>query len=169
MAGSNIRAFTVSASGVTIKNLTIKNANYGGSGGATYFSSSGTVTGCNFTKNKATGNYSYGGAVHFSGSGIVINSNFDYNIVSEDGGAINMVSGTVSNCNFVNNSANSEGGAIRMYSGTVTDCNFVNNSAKIYGGAVFFGDIDGNGKMSNCIFTNNKVTGEDSRGVQFTF
>ncbi len=34
MAGSNIRAFTVSASGVTIKNLTIKNANYGGSGGA---------------------------------------------------------------------------------------------------------------------------------------
>ena len=91
MAGSNIRAFTVSASGVTIKNLTIKNANYGGSGGATYFSSSGTVTGCNFTKNKATGNYSYGGAVHFSGSGIVINSNFDYNIASEDGGAINMV------------------------------------------------------------------------------
>ncbi len=122
------------------------------------------MTGCNFTKNKATGNYSYGGAVHFSGSGIVINSNFDYNIASEDGGAINMVSGTVSNCNFVNNSANSEGGAIRMYSGTVTDCNFVNNSAKIYGGAVFFGDIGGNGKMSNCIFTNNKVTGEDSRG-----
>ena len=43
MAGSNIRAFTVTASGVTIKNLTIKNANYGGNGGAIYFSNSGTV------------------------------------------------------------------------------------------------------------------------------
>ena len=47
MAGSNIRAFYVSASGVTIKNLTIKNANYNGDGGAIYFSSSGTVTNCN--------------------------------------------------------------------------------------------------------------------------
>ena len=47
MAGSTIRAFYVSADGVTIKNLTIKNANYDGSGGAIYFSSSGTVINCN--------------------------------------------------------------------------------------------------------------------------
>lgn len=32
MAGTNIRAFTVSASDVTIKNLTIKNTNYNGKG-----------------------------------------------------------------------------------------------------------------------------------------
>ena len=51
MDGSNIRAFRVSASGVTIKNLTIKNANYDGDGGAIYFSSSGTVENCNFTDN----------------------------------------------------------------------------------------------------------------------
>ena len=42
MTGSNIRAFYVSASGVTIKNLTIINANYKGDGGAIYFSGSAT-------------------------------------------------------------------------------------------------------------------------------
>ncbi|WP_296849283.1 hypothetical protein, partial [uncultured Methanobrevibacter sp.] len=34
MAGSTIRAFNVYGSGITIKNLTIKNANYNGDGGA---------------------------------------------------------------------------------------------------------------------------------------
>ena len=47
MNGSTIRAFSISGSGVTIKNLTIKNANYNGDGGAIYFTSSGTVTNCN--------------------------------------------------------------------------------------------------------------------------
>ena len=42
MTGSNIRAFYVNASGVTIKNLTIINANYEGDGGAIYFSGSAT-------------------------------------------------------------------------------------------------------------------------------
>ena len=84
MTESTIRAFTVSASGVTIKNLTIKNANYNGDGGAIYFSSSGTVSNCNFTNNTAT---SQGGAIRFSSTG------------------------TVSNCNFTNNTAGSNGGA----------------------------------------------------------
>lgn len=44
MAGSTIRAFYVGGSGVTIKNLTIKNANFDGNGGAIYFQHSGTVT-----------------------------------------------------------------------------------------------------------------------------
>ena len=49
MAGSNIRPFYVTASGVTFQNLTIKNANYNGDGGAIYFTSSassGTVKNC---------------------------------------------------------------------------------------------------------------------------
>ena len=57
MTGSNIRAFYISASGVTIKNLTIINANYDGDGGAIYFSNSatsGTVTNCNFADNSAS-------------------------------------------------------------------------------------------------------------------
>ena len=44
MAGLTIRAFNVQTSGVTFKNLTIKNANYDGEGGAIYFSQSGSVT-----------------------------------------------------------------------------------------------------------------------------
>lgn len=49
MLGSNIQAFYVSASGVTFKNLTIKNAKYNGDSGAIYFTNSGTVEKCNFT------------------------------------------------------------------------------------------------------------------------
>ena len=48
MFGSSIQTFNVTASGVTFKNLTIKNANYNGDGGAIYFSSSGTIENCNF-------------------------------------------------------------------------------------------------------------------------
>ena len=55
MAGSAIQAFKVSASDVTIKNLSIKNANYDGKGGAIFFDQAGTVTDCNFTDNKAVG------------------------------------------------------------------------------------------------------------------
>ena len=54
MNGSTIRAFIVTASGVTIKNLTIINANYDGQGGAIYFSvsaTSGNVSNCNFAGN----------------------------------------------------------------------------------------------------------------------
>ena len=58
MAGSNIRAFYVTVSDVTINNLTIKNANYDGSGGAISMYS-GTVSNCNFTNNTAAG---WGGA-----------------------------------------------------------------------------------------------------------
>ncbi|MBR5504162.1 MAG: Ig-like domain repeat protein [Methanobrevibacter sp.] len=66
MAGSNIRAFCVNASNVTIKNLTIKNANFDGDGGAIYFSGLGTVENCNFINNSA----SNGGAV-FGGTAIL--------------------------------------------------------------------------------------------------
>ena len=134
MNGSTIRAFTVYASGVTIKNLTIKNANYNGDGGAIYFSSLGTVSNCNFVNNSA----SNGGAVYFSSNGDVTNCNFVNNTASEWGGAIKFsVTGTVTNCNFTNNTATSQGGAIRFsLSGTVTNCNFADNSASS-GGAIF--------------------------------
>ncbi|WP_295596845.1 peptidoglycan-binding protein [uncultured Methanobrevibacter sp.] len=151
MAGSTIRAFNISASGVTIKNLTIKNANYKGNGGAIYFNSTGTVTNCNFTGN--TANY---GALYFLNQGTVTNCNFTGNTANFDGGVIKMGSGTVSNCNFVDNKANEDGGAVYFKSnGEVTNCNFTGNTATRFGGAVYFLDT---GTVSNCNFTDNSAT-----------
>ncbi|WP_458406545.1 Ig-like domain repeat protein [Methanobrevibacter sp.] len=182
MAKSGNRAFDVTTSGVTIKNLTIINANYyekGGaiffkesgtvtdcnfinntatqSGGAVYFSDNGNVTNCNFANNKATGDYSYGGAVYFSSNGEVTNCNFTDN-EAYNGGAIRFGGeGTVTNCNFANNKAirdYSYGGAIYMYSGSVENCNFADNEA-YDGGAVYF---LGKGTVENCNFTGNNAT-----------
>ena len=152
MAGSTIRAFHVSGPGVTIKNLTIKNANYNGNGGAIYFDSTGTVTNCNFVNNSAR----YGGAIRFSSTGTVTNCNFTDNTVSSQGGAVHVGSGTVSNCNFADNKATiRDGGAVFfIHQGTVTKCNFTNNSARS-AGAVFF--MDG-GDVANCNFTCNTAS-----------
>ena len=155
MAGSTIQAFKVSASGVTIKNLTIKNVNYEGNGGAIYFAQAGTVTDCNFTDNKATGNYSYGGAVYFLNEGTVANCNFESNTATYEGGAVFIwEEGTVTNCNFTDNSA-VYGGAIKFYtSGRVTNCNFANNKVKgdySYGGAVWMNS----GSLENSNFESN--------------
>ena len=149
MNGSTIGAFYISGSGVTIKNLTIKNANYNGYGGAIYFDSTGTVTNCNFTDNSAY----RGGAVFFYYEGTVSNCNFTNN-TADYGGAITMGSGTVSNCNFTDNTASGDGGAIRMYSGTVSNCNFTDNEAS-HGGAVYFLNT---GNVTNCNFTDNTAT-----------
>ena len=152
MAGSDIQAFCVYGSGVTIKNLTIKNANYDGYGAAIYFSNPGTVENCNFTDNKAT---SGGGAIYFyySYTGIVNNCNFVNNFACY-GGAIWINSGSVENCNFTNNTAINCGGAIDMGEGTVKNCNFNSNKAideYSYGGALY---ISAN-IVENCNFTNN--------------
>ena len=183
MNGSTIRAFTVYALGVTIKNLTIKNANYNGDGGAIYFSNlatSGTVTNCNFTNNKATGdggavyfyntgtvsncnfagnNAAFGGAVYFYNTGTVSNCNFTNNKASVDGGAINMGSGTVSNCNFTNNTAGDWGGAINMDSGTVSNCNFTGNNAT-RGSSIYFSSYSATKTVSDSTFLNNRANAE---------
>ena len=169
MNGSTISAFHVSASGVTIKNLTIINVNYDGDdGGAIYFTSSvtfGTVTNCNFTDNTAN----YGGAIRFYGEGTVTNCNFADNKATRYGGAVYFVhQGTVTNCNFTGNTANYDGGAIRFNGeGTVTNCNFVDNKATAllsHGGAVYFYD---DGTVSNCNFVDNYATYGDGGAVYF--
>ena len=148
MAESTIRAFDVSASGVTIKNLTIKNVYYRGTGGAIYFSQYGTVTNCNFTGNKATGDYAI-----YMDSGSVENCNF----VNNAAGVCFRSNGNVSNCNFTDNSAFGRGGAIIFEGeGTVTKCNFINNIATNgYAGAVCFFK---NGEVINCNFVNNSAS-----------
>ncbi len=151
MNGSTIRAFYISGSGVTIKNLTIKNVNYNGNGGAIYFGSTGTVTNCNFTNN--TARYS-GGGVYFSRTGEMTNCNFTDNTATYHGGAIYFLDqGTVTNCNFTDNTATYYSGAVYFNgNGEVTNCNFTNNTATYYSGAVYF---NGNGEVTNCNFTNN--------------
>lgn len=61
-ACGSIAPFMVSASGVTIKNLTIEDAHSFEYGAAIYFEKSGTVTNCNFNSNLAD---SAGGAIYF--------------------------------------------------------------------------------------------------------
>ena len=158
MNGSNIRAFYVTASGVTIKNLTISNTNSNGDGGAIYFEGRGSLTNCNFINNRATGGYG-GGAIYFKGQGSVTNCNFINNqaTVSYGGGAIYFKGqGDVTNCNFNNNQANSNyGGAIYIKgTGNVTNCNFTNNqlNGPFGGGAIYFQNT---GNVTNCIFNNN--------------
>ena len=158
MAQSGHRAFYITTAGVTIKNLTIKNANYEGSGGAIYFSQSGTVENCNFINNTATD----GGAVYFRDEGNVRNCNFTNNKATANrcwGGAVFFWGeGNVRNCNFINNTANPDGGAVYFRDeGNVTNCNFTNNKAigsRSWGGAVYFED---DGKVTNCSFTGNKA------------
>ena len=165
MNGSNIQAFYVTASGVTIKNLIIKNANYTGNGGAIYFNQSGSVINCNFTGNNAGRS---GGAVLFTQQGTVSNCNFINNTAIVDGGAVFFnETGIVSYCNFNNNFASLNGGAIYFnISGSthiVTNCNFTDNKASdiySYGGAILMHS----GTVKNCNFNNNIVLDRESCG-----
>ena len=163
-AGPYIHAFEVSVSGVTIKNLTIKNANYNYGGSAIYFSGNGTVTNCNFISNNA-GSY---GAVFFSdGAGTVTNCNFIGNNATTYGAAVSFYdNGTVTNCNFIGNNATNSGGAVYFSgNGAVSNCNFTNNSAK-NGGAVYF---SGNGTVSNCNFVNNTASSNGGSVALFRY
>ena len=151
MAGSAIRAFTVSSSGVTIKNLTIKNANFSGTGGAVFFKLSGTVLNCNFTNNSA----SNGGAIRTNtmGYGKLIGCSFTDNSAL-NGGAVNMYAGTIEKCSFTGNTATNVGGAVVISEGgSLTDCSFTGNTA-LEGGAlnIYTGNIE------NCNFTGNNAT-----------
>ncbi|WP_298520798.1 right-handed parallel beta-helix repeat-containing protein [uncultured Methanobrevibacter sp.] len=153
-AKGQARVFNIRTSDVTIKNLTIKNANYNGDGGAVYFAQSGRVINCNFTNNTAS---NYGGAINFEGSGTVKNCNFtDNHATASSGGAIWIYSGTVENCNFTNNTATyGHGGAVNFCSkGNVSNCNFNNNQATIDGGAIWIHA----GTVENCNFTNNTAS-----------
>ena len=156
MANSNKRAFYVTASSVTIKNLTIKNANYAGLGGAIYFNQPGNVINCNFNNNTAS---SSGGAIFFQNDGTVTNCNFINNTASSYGGAIYFNNnGTVTNCNFTANTASRAGGAIffnNVGTGSVTNCNFNRNTASSSGGAIY---LSGTGTVINCNFTGNNAT-----------
>ncbi|WP_458406164.1 beta strand repeat-containing protein [Methanobrevibacter sp.] len=187
MAGSTIQAFRVNASGVTIKNLTIKNTNYDGDGGAIFFDNcTGTVTDCNFINNSVSGDGSaiyfdnsagtvencnfadniadYGGAVYFEGNGNLINCNFTANQARFGGAVYFLNNGNVAYCNFTRNKADNDAGAIWISWGSVENCNLINNSVITDysgGGAIFVYD---NANITHCNFINNSVIDENCDG-----
>ena len=173
MAGSsNVRVFSVMYE-TTFKNLTIKNVNYNGYGGAILFERLGTVEDCNFINNTAYA----GSAIYFEDSryqGTVKNCNFVDNkeTAANKGGAIySMVSVDITNCTFTNNSASCGGAIYSMGSRVdITNCTFTNNKATAVvgcGGAIYSmgNDVD----ITNCTFTNNKATGESGCGGAIYF
>lgn len=102
-----------------------------------------------------------GGAVYWYGAdGIITKSSFSTSI-SYNGGAIYWygANGSLTDCNFTNNIVtNYHGGAILWngVNGIVSGSSFINNTANQFaGGAVFWGVDADNGKLTNCIFTNN--------------
>ena len=164
MAGSkNLKVFHVMGSGVTIKNLTIKNSSYNFNGGAIFFDKYGTVDNCNFDNNQVFQSERYspgnGAAIFFYEGGHVLNSNFTNNRANaDDGGAIfcSILSySIIENCNFIDNYAFGSGGAVYLGSGIIKNCIFVNNMVKTcHGGAIQFYF---EGEVINCSFTNNRA------------
>ena len=135
---TNMRALNVSASGVTIKNLTIKNANYDFDGGAVYFNSSGTVSNCIFINNSA------------SNGGAIFAMNIDNNTANKSGGAVyieNSFSDSIINSTFINNNA-FNGGALYIngdVNNVIVNGCFKGNEAERGGGAIFVrGQATGN-------------------------
>ena len=150
MTGSNIRAFYINASDVTINNLTIENANFTGKGGAIYgYGEGGKVSYCSFVNNTADGT---GGAICWE-DGCDVFSCYFANNTAYEGGAIYGFYGTFFSCYFVNNTADDYGGAIYwQYDGTFFNCTFVNNTADDYGGAIYWYS---GGSISYSNFINN--------------
>ena len=153
-ANGKTRIFQITGNDVVLENITFINGHTTSYGGAIRFTSSCTVTNCNFTNNSAQ----YGGAIRL-GLGNVTNCNFINNTAANYGGALLMANGNVSNCNFINNTAEN-GGAIRFNGdGAVTNCNFTYNNATI-GSAIYFYSTSATKNVSNSIFLNNRAKAE---------
>ena len=132
-SSNNTEVFEIYGVRVTIKNMTIINANYMMQGGAICFTEEGTVTNCNFINNHAP----KGGAIYF------------------------FRGGEVSNCNFTNNTATSgSGGAIYVENREfiVTNCNFTNNIAEGGSGGAIYYNNESRGNLIGSSFKDNKAT-----------
>ena len=156
--------FKVSASGVTIKNITFINGNTDETvGGAIYWmGNNGVLEDCVFTDNQIANGI--GGAIYFdynADNASVRNCNFTANTASNSGGAIywNANNGVVNHCTFTNNKAVNSG-AISWYgeSGVVGNSTFISNSASNRTGAIYWSSTAINGIVDNCIFTANTAT-----------
>ena len=129
-ADGKSRIFYVTASGVTLKNLILRNGDAGyDDGGAVYCDAYGNcqIDNCIIGLNEAD----YGGATYYCDAK---NSMFLANSASR-GGA--MYGGNAAGCAFANNTASDRGGAIYARDGVLIDhCDFENNTSE-FGGAVY--------------------------------
>jgi predicted outer membrane repeat protein len=103
--------------------------------GAICSSKSGTIFGCNFTKNQADGV----GAISAKGDFKVMHSKFENNMAIRDGGAISNRNADllVSHSTFKRNFASKGSGAISNHGNlSVEYCDFNDNGAGLCGGAI---------------------------------
>ena len=100
----------------------------------------GTISGSNFTNNKAQ----YGGAAYFNKGFVTItDSVFENNIATAEGGAVGFSHASVkdlvvsiNNSSFVGNKAPVAGAIFTNVDSKITNSNFINNSAAKIGGAI---------------------------------
>jgi len=160
--GHSSRIFSIGADDLNVKfvNLTFKNANFNGNGGAVinpYANTVMTFINCSFINNQVTGS---GGAIHNSGNKMNLsNCKFEDNKASFGGAVFNNRNFDmyVEESNFADNIAD-YGGAIYNYFANnviIVNSNFESNKAIVYdGGAIYNQDSD-NLSISYCNFINN--------------
>lgn len=168
ISGANsFRVFDLGNVTVNISNLSIRNGNISGLGGAINMSDATNPSGTNLTLTNvffSSNHADYGGAIYEPrGTLTIINSNFSGNTAGISGGAIlEERSGSilvVDNSIFNNNTAVDDGGAMGLVSvAFISHSTFSGNSAA-FGGAiskVVLGDLH----LNNNVFDNNAATGQ---------
>ena len=150
--------FEVTGDNVLIENLSFRNFNFTGNGGAmNWTGNNGTLRNCNFIHNSA--GVCGGGVCWFGHDGTIMDSTFSGNTANQHGGGIfwSGANGILSGSCFDKNSVTMyHGGGVYWLgaNGTITECNFTNNIAKTNeGGGIFWWGA--NGLLTNSIFTNN--------------
>ncbi|MGB1216518.1 MAG: right-handed parallel beta-helix repeat-containing protein, partial [Saprospiraceae bacterium] len=132
-------------------------------GGMYNFSSSPSVSNCDFHNN--TADSSGGGMYSLSSSPIMSNCNIYDNTAASGGGISNRSSlMNISNCNFYNNASTDKGGGMynNLSATIVSNCNFYNNTANNNGGGMYNYNSS-SPDIINCIFwKNSSITAADS-------
>ena len=177
-----IRIFELNATtGVTLNNITFKNGNTDGCGGAINVwnaLSDSKFTNLNFINNTAAGN---GGALYMAGAStnnLFENITFENNTDIKNGGALYVAgastSDTFENVKFVNNTAKkNDGGAINFHAkvdgATFLNVSFFNNRAEIkIGGAINFDNGLVNSVFNNTCFMDNAAKSGGALGITGT-
>ncbi len=168
ISGANLfRVFDLANVTVTMSNMSIRNGNVTGLGGAINMSDAASSAGTTLTLTNvffSNNHADYGGAIYEPrGTLTIINSNFSGNTAGISGGAIlEERSGSilvVDNTLFGGNTAVDDGGAMGLVSvAFISHSTFSGNSAA-FGGAiskVVLGDLH----LTNNVFFNNAATGQ---------
>ena len=150
-ASGKIRIFELKAkSDVILNNITFKNGNTDGCGGAInvwYDLSNSSFTNLNFINNTAADN---GGAIRFRYS---------------------STNNTFENITFENNTDKKNGGALyigaKSLSNTFTNVDFINNLAKSNGGALYIKETSTSDTFEHVAFENNTVSTTDAGAINF--